>query len=246
MADNKHRGTDNQQSPRHTGPKQRSGEMSRIYSELRTSLMRFAYRYFKTPQDIEDVVQEAFIKVIEAKQHRDIEHPKAYMYQTVKNLSLNRLSKTDYRLTDSLEDAIGEGQPSPVLTLTPSVEEEFESRERFELFCRAVQQLPVKCQRVYILRRVYGFTQKEIAEQMDISIKTVEAHLTKAIVRCTDFMDSADSDNSEGHKGKAGKNRAGKNKVDKSKAGKNKADKQPINQARQPRANSKTGERYHG
>ena len=42
---------------------------------------------------------------------------------------------------------------------------------------------------------MYGFTQKEIAEKMGISIKTVEAHLTKAIVRCTDYMDAEESAN---------------------------------------------------
>jgi RNA polymerase sigma factor (sigma-70 family) len=151
------------------------------------------HRYFKTPQEIEDIVQEAFVKVIEAKQHRKIEHPKAYMYQTVKNLSLNRIAKSDYRLTDTIGDAVGDTAYGPVLQVTATMEEQFESRERFELFCRAVRQLPIKCQRVYIMRRVYGYSQKEIAEKMDISIKTVEAHLTKAIVRCTDFMDEVEN-----------------------------------------------------
>ena len=185
MAEQKRRGkqphTENQSTADRT-------DMAGIYMGLRTSLMRFAYRYFKTPQEIEDVVQEAFVKVIEAKQHREILHPKSYMYQTVKNLALNRLSKSDYRLTDALGDTDAE----LVSQITPTMEQQFESRQRFELFCRAVRQLPIKCQRVYILRRVYGYTQKEIAEQMGISLKTVEAHLTKAIVRCTDYMAEQD------------------------------------------------------
>lgn len=191
MADNKHRGNAN------TGEKptsaQSNSEMTRIYTEMRTSLMRFAYRYFKTPQEIEDVVQEAFVKVIEAKQQRTIEYPKSYMFQTVKNLSLNKITKSDYRLTDALEDKVGADTHESVLQVTPSMEDQFESRQRFELFCRAVRELPVKCQRVYIMRRVYGYSQKEIAEQLDISIKTVEAHLTKAITRCTDFMDEEEN-----------------------------------------------------
>ena len=86
------------------------------------------------------------------------------------------------------------GRSESVSQVTPTMEEQFESQERFELFCRAVRQLPIKCQRVYILRRVYGYTQIEIAEQMGISIKTVEAHLTKAIVRCTDYMDEQEDE----------------------------------------------------
>jgi len=190
MADQKHRGKQSQTKANISAD---HSEMTRIYSEMRTSLMRFAYRYFKTPQEIEDVVQEAFVKVIEAKQTRTIEYPKSYMFQTVKNLSLNKITKSDYRLTDALEDKVGADTHESVLQVTSSMEDQFESRQRFELFCRAVRELPVKCQRVYIMRRVYGYSQKEIAEQLDISIKTVEAHLTKAITRCTDFMDEEEN-----------------------------------------------------
>lgn len=182
MADTKNYG--NVKTPLKT---QQTGslDMASVYNELRDGLTRFAYRYFKTPQEIEDVVQEAFVKVIEAQDRREIAHPKAYMYQTVKNLSLKRLDTSDYRLTDS----VGELLPDSVLIETATLEEQFESKRRFELFCRAVRQLPIKCQRVYILRRVYGYSQKEIAAKMGITLKTVEAHLTKAIVRCTDYMD---------------------------------------------------------
>jgi len=191
MVDKKHRGDKDKATQTQKGP---SLDMARVYTELRTSLSRFAYRYFKTPQEIEDVVQEAFVKVIEAREQREIQHPKAYMYQTVKNLALNRISKSDYRLTDTMGDGVGDSPLESVLPLTPTLEEQFESRQRFELFCRAVRQLPIKCQRVYILRRVYGYSHIEIAEQMGISIKTVEAHLTKAIVRCTDYMDEQEDE----------------------------------------------------
>lgn len=169
--------------------KKDTSDMTAIYNELHKSLMRFAFRYFKKPQDVEDVVQEAFVKVCEAQQQRAIKYPKPYMYQAVKNLALKQLDKSDYKLTDTVGDFLSES----VLLETQTMEEQFESRQRFELFCSAVRQLPVKCQRVYILRRVYGFSQKEIAKRMNISLKTVESHLSKAIVRCTEYMDNEES-----------------------------------------------------
>jgi RNA polymerase sigma factor (sigma-70 family) len=161
-------------------------DISGVYKELRSSLMRYAFRYFNKPHDIEDVVQEAFIKVLEANKGREIQHPNSYLYQTVKNLALNKLKKSEHKLTES----VGEFIDDIVLIEVPTLEQQFESRQKFGLFCRAVRQLPVKCQRVYILRKVYGFSVQEISTKMDISKKTIEAHLTKAIVRCTDFMEA--------------------------------------------------------
>lgn len=157
-----------------------------IYRRLRRSMMRYVARYFRRPQDIEDVVQEAFVRVIEAQQARGARVNDAYFYRTARNLALNRLARSEHRLTDTVGDLLEQ----TVILEGPTLEEQFESSERFELFCRAVRQLPIKCRRVFILRRIYGLSHKEIAERMGISVKTVEVHLTKAIVRCTEYMEA--------------------------------------------------------
>lgn len=179
-------------------------DFNAAYSRLRVSLARYASRYFRRHQEIEDVVQEAFLRVLEAEQHRNIQVTDAYIYRTVHNLALKTIDKKDYKFTDTVGDAV----PQSVLLETPSLEEQYESQERFGQFCRAVRQLPVKCQRVFILRRIYGLSPDEIAERMGISVKTVEAHLTKAIVRCTDYM--KEQEMTSGVKGKA--HRAGQGK----------------------------------
>ena len=89
--------------------------------------------------------------------------------------------------TDALDEY------DPAFTDGVDIERQVEASERFELFCRAVARLPDVCRRAFVLRRVYGFSQREIAEHLGISIKTVEAHLAKGIVRCTDFMELFDA-----------------------------------------------------
>lgn len=160
-----------------------------FYREMRTRLQRFAGRFFKSRHDVEDVVQEAFVKAIEANNKSHVKHPKPYMYQTVKNLALNEIKKKSGNDVQSL----GDFDLDIVLQTSHSLEEQFESRQRFELFCKAARSLPVKCRRVYVLRKVYGFSQKEIANKLGISIKTVEAHLTKAIIRSAEYMEDAES-----------------------------------------------------
>ena len=165
-------------------PGGRESDMAAIYMDLRASLMRFASKYFRRPQEIEDVVQEAFVKVIEAQHERDIREPRSYLFKTTRNLALSELDRGHNRLTDT----IGGLLPELELLQTPTMEQQFESRQRFDVFCRAVRRLPTQGQRVYILRRVYGFTLKETAEYLGITVKTVEAHQAKAMVRCADYM----------------------------------------------------------
>ncbi|MGB2272256.1 MAG: RNA polymerase sigma factor, partial [Pseudomonadales bacterium] len=109
-----------------------SQDLGVVYGEMRSALLRFASRYFKKPQEIEDVVQEAFVKVIEAQHRRDIHSPKSYLFRTTRNLALTQLEKSSYKLTDTVGDLL----PETDLTSTGTLEDQFESRQNFELFCR--------------------------------------------------------------------------------------------------------------
>ncbi len=166
-----------------------SEPVASIYERIQRSLRRYASSFFSNHHEIEDVVQEAFLRVIEAKSVREVEVSDSYVYRTVHNLALNMIDKSERKLSQRLGDLSSE----PVTLTTASIEDQYESTQRFEHLCEAVRQLPLQCQRVFILRRVYGMSHKEIAEQMSISVKTVETHLTKAIVRCTDFMERIDN-----------------------------------------------------
>ena len=106
--------------------------MAGIYKDLRASLMRFASRYFWRPQEVEDVVQEAFVKVIEAQHEREIREPRSYLFKTARNLAISELRSGQHRLTDT----IGELLPELDLLQTPTLEQEFESGSA--LMCFAV------------------------------------------------------------------------------------------------------------
>jgi len=56
------------------------------------------------------------------------------------------------------------------------------------MLVKAIQGLPDRCRQVFTLRKVYGYSQKEIASRMNISEHTVEQHLTKAARRCAQAL----------------------------------------------------------
>ena len=161
-------------------------DVSTSFLEHKSSLKKYISRYINHPHDIEDIVHEAFLKTYAAEIKAKIQKPKAYLFTTAKNLALKHLTKSSYRLTDYLEDL----EPSKVYRTVPSVEETVEGHEQFALFCKAVQKLPLQCRRVFILRKVYDLSHKEIAKRLDISVSTIEKHLANGISKCSDFMHS--------------------------------------------------------
>jgi RNA polymerase sigma-70 factor (ECF subfamily) len=143
-------------------------------------------RHIVHPQDIDDIVQDTFVKSYEAELKHSIEFPKTYMLRTVRNLALNHVQSWSKLYTDNIED----GDFLNNHLHTRPLEQEFESKERFLCFCRAVEQLPEQCRKVFILKKVYGLSQQEIASYLKLSESTIEKHIAKGIRRCYEYMNT--------------------------------------------------------
>jgi RNA polymerase sigma-70 factor (ECF subfamily) len=156
------------------------------FTEFRSTLTRFVARIVG-PHCVEDIVQETFIRSYEASRRQTIKHPRSFMWKTAKNLALNHLQSSSNRLTTNVADF---AEPDVYLpTEVVEMELEFELRERFLVFCRAAQRLPLQCRRVFILKKVYGLSQKEIAERLGIAESTVEKQVAKGLLVCAELMD---------------------------------------------------------
>lgn len=153
------------------------------FSGLRAVLGRVVGRIVK-PQDVDDILQETFIRAYVASQKTEIRHPRAFMLRTARNLALNQVTSVYYTRTQQTEDIAS----SSVYPTTETLESEFETEERFLGFCRAVRALPEQCRRVFILKKVYGLSQREIAQHLDIAQSTVEKHVAKGVLMCMQSM----------------------------------------------------------
>jgi RNA polymerase sigma-70 factor (ECF subfamily) len=136
------------------------------------------------PDDIEDIVQETFVHSYAAARNQKIHNPRAFMVTTARNIALNYIKSADKRLRCSIEDV----DENAIATTEDWVEEHYQSGERFLVFCRAVAELPLQCRRVFILKKVYGLSQKEIADYLGISASTVENHIWKGMAMTVRYM----------------------------------------------------------
>lgn len=144
------------------------------------------------PKDVEDIVQEAYVRVCQAEKMEEIKYPRAYLLKTARNLALDYIKSAEFRYTESvdeaeLEDLLGsEHQHDPTYA-------QVVAQEEFAQFCEAVRYLPERCRRAFVLKKVYGYSQKEIARFMGVTEKTVEKHIAYGMKRCMYFLSQPSS-----------------------------------------------------
>jgi RNA polymerase sigma-70 factor (ECF subfamily) len=158
--------------------------LEEVFLDSYASLKALVNRYLKRPEDVEDILQETFIRTFEADRESRILNLRGYLFRTARNLSFNHQALHANRLTSYLGD-IG------VLELDgfePPPENRLEAHEQFSIFCEAVAGLPLQCQRVLILKKVYGLSHDEIAKRLGITVSTTNQHLAKGLARCTWYM----------------------------------------------------------
>ena len=139
---------------------------------------------FPAVRDVQDVVQESYLRVWKRHGERPITSVKAFLFKIARNLALNALRRE--RISPCL--AASENVVSNVVEEGPGIAEQVCSREEAMILFAAIDALPGRCREIYILRKLKGLSQKEIAQQLGISEQTVEVQVVRANHRCEAFL----------------------------------------------------------
>lgn len=150
----------------------------------RAMLQRYLRKYLSAEDDIEDVIQDAYLRIYAIKDYASVESPKAMLITIAHNLAI----EVGRRRTGRATDAVADFEALGVSSNMPLLEEQLDARRRFEAFCAAVDSLPPVCRRVFVLRKVYKLSQAEISTVLGIAQSTIEKHVVKGLVRCRDFL----------------------------------------------------------
>jgi RNA polymerase sigma factor (sigma-70 family) len=128
--------------------------------------------------DLDEIVQEAYARLWVASPEQ-ILNPRAYFFVTARHLVGEVLRRSRIVSIETMADIdmlnIPDGDGGP--------ERRASGREEVERMYGAVAKLPAKCRKVFELRKLEGFSQREVAQRIGISESTVEKHLIKAL-RC--------------------------------------------------------------
>nr|WP_245513102.1 sigma-70 family RNA polymerase sigma factor [Enterovirga rhinocerotis] len=137
-------------------------------------------RRFRNATEAADATQETFLRMLSVPSKTVIENPQAYLFQVAKSVA----HATSARLaadSDLFLPAIaGENRAADA----PDQERIVNGRQSLILLAKAIEQLPNRCQEVFILSRLHGLPNGEIATRLGISRNMVEKHIIKALIRC--------------------------------------------------------------
>lgn len=155
----------------------------KLYKLYFPRLYSFALKIINDNELAKDVVQNVFIKIWETHSSFKQEEPEAFLYKMVRNASLNYIRHL--KVIDNLKSKVKDQYLGEELYYIDMVGNEpyiLIEKELQKKVTQIMETLPKKCQLVFRLSRIDGFKNQEIADQLKISIKAVEKHITKALV----------------------------------------------------------------
>lgn len=140
-------------------------------------------RYPSLP-DVDNLVQEALVRVLKAHGHGSVESPRGLLFATARNLAFDFVRRQQVIAFEPLTETTD----SSVFIDVTDVAEAVSRKQELDLLEQAIRTLPERCRQVFTLRTAYGLAQKEIAARLGISENTVEKHMGTGIRRCSEFF----------------------------------------------------------
>ncbi len=147
-----------------------------LFKTFYTELVVHANRYLYDMESAKEIVQDLFVNIYERRNNLDINSSlKSYLYRSVQNRCINFINaqKTKDKYANYVKNSnIGEEN---------SVESAMNVAELENALYSAIGDLPPKCRMIFKMNRFEGFSNGEIADRLELSKRTVETQITKAL-----------------------------------------------------------------
>ncbi|MDB5580759.1 MAG: polymerase, sigma-24 subunit, subfamily [Bradyrhizobium sp.] len=141
------------------------------------AVRRWLKRSLVAKEDIDDLIQEAYCRMVAMDGHDHVVSASAFFFQVVRNLLLNRVKRAKVvRIETGVElELISDAG------LAPSQEQVLEHRREWERVSALIPKLPDRCRMIFEMRKIQGFSQREIAEELGLSENVVENESAKGL-----------------------------------------------------------------
>ncbi len=154
-----------------------------LFVAHRRQLIAMVRKQVGNPDIAADLVQDVFTRVLTSGSKGAIDDDRRILFASARNAALeyHRSENRRARLMDGII-------PEQRITHEPSPELGMEAKEALRALDRALAGLSPRCRDIFLLRRVHGLSNAEIAERQGISINSVEKHIARALRHCQIYL----------------------------------------------------------
>ncbi len=145
-----------------------------LFRQYYSYVCKMVYQVVPEANVAEDLAQDIFFEMWRRKDQLNITSIRAYLRRAALNRTLNYLRNRKIKWDDELSFPEQESRETPT-------QESVETAELEQMIEAAIDQLPERCRAVFLLSRFEELSHQEIADELDISVKTVENQITKAL-----------------------------------------------------------------
>jgi len=154
-----------------------------IYIYYFPKMKRFAREYVLSDEDAENIVQDVFLELWEKKEILSLQlNVIAYLFTAIRNRCINFLRRS--MIAKNAENKLQEEYKLTLQMKYYSLEafnqEIFQEKDVEQILSKAIDTLPEKCREIFILSKIKGKKQKDIATELNISVNTVETQISIA------------------------------------------------------------------
>ncbi len=166
-------------------------EFEAIYVTYYSRMLKFAQEYINSKDDAENIVQDIFLELWRNKSNL-LNHSNifSFLFTSVKNRSIDFLRKKT--IIDKSKSQIQNDYNNLLkfnLEALESLDDTvFTEQDIEEIIQNAINELPEKCREIFILSKIQGVKQKEIAKLLNISINTVESQMSIAYKKLRELL----------------------------------------------------------
>jgi RNA polymerase sigma factor (sigma-70 family) len=157
-----------------------------LYFRHHTALRGFLRRLLRCDDAAADVAQDAYLRLLRLAPRTAPDNPRAYLFQVAANAARDRMAGEQRRNLVVDGGALLETAACP----KPDAEAAAMARNRLRILAAAVEDLPPRCREVFLMSRLDGLRNGEIAARLGISRNMVEKHIIKAMLHCRKRLDA--------------------------------------------------------
>jgi RNA polymerase sigma-70 factor (ECF subfamily) len=156
----------------------RAEEVSRLFREHNRALVSFVRTRIGNEQEAKEVAQEAYVRLLQLDGPVAVSYLRWYLFKIARHIATDRYRQQNTRARLDQLDGFA------ALDLGSPTESGVMAADELAKLLAALRELPVKCQKAFLLHKVRGLSTLEVAKHMGITDRMVRNHIRRALAYC--------------------------------------------------------------